>query len=76
MTYKISSVYAPKQKKTRTSIYNFFDVDNVVCGTVIPIFGQPYVTSQSNPQSGINVAPGKFGKKNKRIPIYTLYLYY
>ena len=24
----------------------------------------------------INVAPGKFGKKNKRIPIYTLYVYY
>ena len=24
----------------------------------------------------INIAPGKFGKKNKRIPIYTLYLYY
>ena len=33
-------------------------------------------------ESGINVAswiivaPGKFGKKNKRSPIYTLYLYY
>ena len=26
-------------------------------------------------ESGINVAPGKFGKKNKRSPIYTLYLY-
>ena len=24
----------------------------------------------------INVAPGKFAKKNKRSPIYTLYLYY
>ena len=24
----------------------------------------------------INVAPGKFGKKNKRSPIYTLYFYY
>ena len=24
----------------------------------------------------INIAPGKFGKKNKRSPIYTLYLYY
>ena len=24
----------------------------------------------------INVAPGKFGKKNKRSPIYTSYLYY
>ena len=33
-------------------------------------------------ESGINVAPwikvapGKFGKKNKRSPIYTLYKYY
>ena len=27
-------------------------------------------------ESGINVAPGKFGKKNKHSPIYTLYLYY
>ena len=27
-------------------------------------------------ESGINVAPGKFGKKNKRSPIYTLYLCY
>jgi hypothetical protein len=26
-------------------------------------------------ESGINVAPGKFGKKNKRSPIYTLNLY-
>ena len=24
----------------------------------------------------INIAPGKFGKKNKCSPIYTLYLYY
>ena len=24
-------------------------------------------------ESGINVLPGKFGKKNKRSPIYTLY---
>ena len=24
----------------------------------------------------INIAPGKFGKKNKRSPIYNLYLYY
>ena len=24
----------------------------------------------------INIAPGKFGKKNKRSPIFTLYLYY
>ena len=24
----------------------------------------------------MNIAPGKFGKKNKRIPIYTLYKYY
>ena len=24
----------------------------------------------------INIAPGKFEKKNKRSPIYTLYLYY
>ena len=40
----------------------FFEMSNVVCGTVIPIFGQPYDTSQSNPQ----VSPGKFGKKNKR----------
>ena len=27
-------------------------------------------------ESRINVAPGKFGKKNKRSPIYTLHLYY
>ena len=27
-------------------------------------------------ESGINVAPGKFVKKNKRSPTYTLYLYY
>ena len=47
-------------------------MSNVVCGTVIPIFGQPYDTSQSNPQ----VSPGKFGKKNKLSPIYTLYLFY
>ena len=25
-------------------------------------------------ESGINVAAGKFGKNNKRSPIYTLYL--
>ena len=25
-------------------------------------------------ESGINVSPGKFGKKNKRSPIYNLYL--
>ena len=25
-------------------------------------------------ESGINVAPGKFGKKNKRSPIYTLHI--
>ena len=27
-------------------------------------------------ESGINVAPGKFSKKNKRSPIYTLCLYH
>ena len=27
-------------------------------------------------ESGITVAPGQFGKKNKGGPIYTLYLYY
>ena len=27
-------------------------------------------------ESGINLAPGNFGKKNKHSPIYTLYLYY
>ena len=27
-------------------------------------------------ECGINVAPGKFGKKNKGSPIYTLQLYY
>ena len=34
------------------------------------------VNRSSTLESGINVAPGKFGKKNKRSPIYTLYLYY
>ena len=27
-------------------------------------------------ESGINVAPGKFGKNNRHSPIYTLYLNY
>ena len=37
-----------------------------------PTFG-PFLPTL---ESGINEAPGKFGKKNKRSPIYTLYLYY
>ena len=61
VTYKISRVYAPKKKHSH-QFTTFFEMSNVVCGTVIPIFGQPYDTSQSNPQ----VSPGKFGKKNKR----------
>ena len=32
--------------------------------------------SEINIPPGINVAPGKFGKKNKHNPIYTLFLYY
>ena len=31
---------------------------------------------QHTPASGVNVGTGKFGKKNKRNSIYTLYLYY
>ena len=37
---------------------------------------QPTLESGINVPPWINVAPGKFGKKNKRSPIYTLYLYY
>ena len=37
----------------------------------------PYtLESGINVPPWINVAPGKFGKKNKHSPIYTLYLYY
>ena len=36
----------------------------------------PTLESGINVAPWINIAPGKFGKKNKRSPIYTLYLYY
>ena len=42
-------------------MYDFKKIDIVVLKT-------------STLESGINVAPGKFGKKNKRSPIYTLYM--
>ena len=35
-----------------------------------------YLESGINVAPWINIAPGKFVKKNKRSPIYTLYLYY
>ena len=48
-------------------------------GIILPIqISLPSTTLESgiNIPPLINVAPGKFGKKNKRSPIYTLYLYY
>ena len=36
----------------------------------------PTLESEINVPPWINVALGKFGKKNKRSPIYTLFLYY
>ena len=36
----------------------------------------PTLESGINVAPWINIAPGKFGKKNKHSPIYTLYLYY
>ena len=36
----------------------------------------PTLESEINVPPWINVVLGKFGKKNKRSPIYTLFLYY
>ena len=49
----------------------------LACSYLLCLFTSTYtLESGINVSPWINVAPGKFGKKNKRSPIYTLYFYY
>ena len=59
------------------SFYSQFNLFLYFTGSV-SMYTQKMTTLESgiNVAPWINLAPGKFGKKNKHSPIYTLYLYY
>ena len=69
----------------RAVTYGFLLKSTVFQGSVLELYIRKQILELSLKQltasleSGIYVPPwasGKFGKKNKRSPIYTLYLYY
>ena len=69
--------YLGCQQRFVSSTGNFCFLLSFNCRCLV-CFGLKKYTLESgiNVAPWINVAPGKFGKKNKHSPIYTLYLYY